>query len=72
MGHERDINDDVLTRKKPSITRKELPSNDASYLTKDQLSRIMSSLSNHDQPAGLQGLSRFILKKWCSQQSFVL
>lgn len=72
MGHQRDINDDVLTRKKPSITRKELPSNDASYLTKDQLSRIMSSLSNHDQPAGLQGSMKSESQKTLVHQSLAV
>ena len=48
---------DYATKHKTPNTTKELAVNDASYLTKDQLSRILSSLTSESRgpPAVVEG-----------------
>ena len=59
MGHHRDINDDFLKEKKTPSTKRRSPTKDASYLTKEQLSKILSSISGQESPASQQGLLLF-------------
>lgn len=42
-------------QQRDDVTSKELSAKDVSYVTKDQLSRILSSIKSHEPAVGLEG-----------------